>query len=379
MHRLARQDHAERAEDHHRREQPEGTSRPGDQRHRVIGRPLSPGRPLSRPWPAPCGPGSPWFGTGGVQPLMSPARSSGLPVAGRPRKYACSSSPSRRSCGGCSIPGSSGAEQIVLLVDQLRPAVVGQLELVGHGQRPGRAGLDAQPAQDAAQVVDLVDAAVPLPRREALLVGVLRALDVDRVRRAGPGAQLAADALLQPVGPAVQLVTTVEPRGGHLRPVRVLLGEGLAEHRLEGDAEPGDRVEDTHQAAPLGFARSSVARRPVASRGAPWCGVLRHLRSSPTSSPASSGSSWSPMRRHRIAAGEGVERAVGLQLGAARRPRLPPTKVSTISATRMIAGDRPRRSVVENQPSRVAEPRTRPRPSVQTSEIGISQLPAEAA
>src|SRR3712207_6167017 len=35
-------------------------------------------------------------------------------------------------------------EQPVLLVDQGRPAVVGELELVRHGQRPRRAGLDAQ-------------------------------------------------------------------------------------------------------------------------------------------------------------------------------------------------------------------------------------------
>src|ERR1700730_4500223 len=89
--------------------------------------------------------------------------------------------------------------QLLLGPDQALAAVVGQLVLVRHGQRPGRARLDAQPAQDAAQVVDLVDPAVALTRREALLVGVVRALDEDRVGRAGPRAQLAPDALLQPV------------------------------------------------------------------------------------------------------------------------------------------------------------------------------------
>src|SRR5215467_1130863 len=49
-----------------------------------------------------------------------------------------------------------------------------------------RAGLDAEPAQDAAQIVDLVDAAVPLPRRVPLLWRVVRALHVDRVGRARP-------------------------------------------------------------------------------------------------------------------------------------------------------------------------------------------------
>ena len=141
--------------------------------------------------------------------------------------------------------GQQRGQQVGLLVDQVGAVVVGQLVLVGHRQRPGRARLDAQPAQDAAQVVDLVDAAVALAGAEALSVGpvgVGRALDVDRVGRAGPGAQLAADALLQPVGPAVELVPAVEARrGGHLLE-GVLLGDDLLEHRPEGDPEAGDRV-----------------------------------------------------------------------------------------------------------------------------------------
>ena len=59
--------------------------------------------------------------------------------------------------------------ELLLGPDQGFPAVVGELVLVGHGQRAGRARLDAQPAQDAAQVVDLVDAAVPLARASSAL------------------------------------------------------------------------------------------------------------------------------------------------------------------------------------------------------------------
>ncbi len=139
------------------------------------------------------------------------------------------------------MSGWSGTTSCSLVQIRAFPAVVGQLVLVGHGQRPGRARLDAQPAQDAAQVVDLVDAAVPLAGREPLLRRVVRALDVDRVRRAGPGAQLAADALLQPVRPPVELVAAVEPGRGRLLLLRVLDGVDLLEHGLEGDAEPLDR------------------------------------------------------------------------------------------------------------------------------------------
>src|SRR6478672_7869873 len=139
--------------------------------------------------------------------------------------------------------GQQRGEQVGLLVDQVRAVVVGELVLVRHRQRARRARLDAQPAQDAAQVVDLVDAAVALAGAEALAVaagvgGVAagRALDVDRVGRAGPGAQL------QGVGPAFELVATVEARVGRQLLEGVLLGDDLLEHRAEGDPEPGDRV-----------------------------------------------------------------------------------------------------------------------------------------
>ncbi len=103
-------------------------------------------------------------------------------------------------------------EQLLLGEDQVPAVVPGEFVLVAHGQRPGRAGLDAQPAEDAAAVVDLVDAGVPLAGGEALLLGVVAALDVDRVGRAGPGAQLAADALLQAVRVTVEDVPAVVPR-----------------------------------------------------------------------------------------------------------------------------------------------------------------------
>src|SRR5215472_8500607 len=54
-------------------------------------------------------------------------------------------------------------QQLLLGPDQAFPVVIRELVVVGHGQRAGRAGLHAQPAQDAAQVVDLIDGAVALP------------------------------------------------------------------------------------------------------------------------------------------------------------------------------------------------------------------------
>ena len=145
-------------------------------------------------------------------------------------------------------PGEQRGQQPVLGVDHLLPGHVGQLEVIRHGQGACRAGLDAQPAQDAAQVIDLVHLAVPLAGAEALVLGVVGALDVDRVGGAGPGAQLTADALLQAVRPAVQLVASVEARCRDLllALLGVALGEGLAEDGSEGNPEPCPRVEDAH-------------------------------------------------------------------------------------------------------------------------------------
>src|SRR5919199_15665 len=88
--------------------------------------------------------------------------------------------------------GQQRRQQILLGVDQISTVVVGHLVLVGHGQCAGRARLNAQPAVDTAQVVDLVNRTVALPWRVPGLLGVVATLDVDGVGGAGPGAQLAS-------------------------------------------------------------------------------------------------------------------------------------------------------------------------------------------
>src|SRR6202012_3267649 len=137
--------------------------------------------------------------------------------------------------------------------------VVGHLVVVGHRQSSGRAGLDAQAAADAAQVVDLVHPAVALARRKPCLVGVVGAFDVDRVGGAGPCAKLAADALLQAVGVAVELVPAVVARLDRPWLLRIPLGDPLFEHRCEGDAESGDAIEE------FSHVRSPFSLPPAAS------------------------------------------------------------------------------------------------------------------
>src|SRR5690606_11195528 len=150
-------------------------------------------------------------------------------------------------------------EQILLGEDQVGARAVGELELVGHRQRAGRARLDAQPAEDAPQVVDLVHAAVALAGRVLRLGAVAGALAVDRVRRARPRAQLAADALLQAVRVPVELVPAVEPRLHRRLLARVLLGDDRPEQRGHRDAEPRDGRDERLDR--VGRLRQQVGRR----------------------------------------------------------------------------------------------------------------------
>src|SRR5262249_29255908 len=158
--------------------------------------------------------------------------------------------------------------------DEVLAVVEGQLVLVRHGQRTGRARLDTQPAEDTAQVVDLIHLAVALARRVPLALGVVGALDVDGVRRAGPGAQLAADALLQPVRVPVEHVPSVVARRGRVEVERVLLRVDLLEHLAERQPEP---LGEPYGAAGW-VGRRRGPHRLVARRGHPRTGAAPGVR-----------------------------------------------------------------------------------------------------
>ena len=109
-------------------------------------------------------------------------------------------------------PAVVADEQLGLRVDRVVAIGEGELEQLRLGDRLGRARLDAQVAVDAAEVVDLVDESVALPRRRRVLGVVVGAAHVDALRRADPGAQLAADALLHPVLVPAEDMTAVQAR-----------------------------------------------------------------------------------------------------------------------------------------------------------------------
>jgi hypothetical protein len=136
-------------------------------------------------------------------------------------------------------------QQPLLGVDEVLALEVGQLVLVAQDDRLRRAGLLAVAAEDAAQHVDLVAAGVALAGRDARLVGVLGRLDVDGLGRAGGGAQRAADAALQAVLVAHQVVAAPEARDRDRLLLGILDGDGRAAEVTKDDTQPTRQTGDT--------------------------------------------------------------------------------------------------------------------------------------
>src|SRR5205807_6333046 len=106
----------------------------------------------------------------------------------------------------------------------------------------------------------LVDARVPLARRDAGLGRVLGGDDPDAVRRAGRRAERAADALLEPVRVPPEAVAPAEARVDRSLVLGVLLRDRLLEDLPQRDAEAAHRVERlrTHRNATTSAAVTSA-------------------------------------------------------------------------------------------------------------------------
>ena len=105
-------------------------------------------------------------------------------------------------------PGLQRGQQFVLAVDQVAAVVVGQLVVVGHGQRPGRASLDAQAAEDAAQHVDLEVDGIAFSMRMGGVRIVLCGFHVDGLSGTDDGAKFASDTALLAIFPFGEIVAS---------------------------------------------------------------------------------------------------------------------------------------------------------------------------
>src|SRR5258708_6912971 len=99
------------------------------------------------------------------------------------------------------------------------------------------AGLDAITAENAARIINVVYASVPLARRDSIGVGILSGFDVNAIRRARRGAQKAPNTLFQTTLIAVQHVNSTVPGLKMDRLIRIILRDRLPKHITESHAE----------------------------------------------------------------------------------------------------------------------------------------------
>src|SRR5216684_819946 len=154
-------------------------------------------------------------------------------------------------------------QQLLLGVDELFATRIRQLVLGTQHDRLHRARVLAVAAEDAPQHVDLVRLRVALAGRNAILVGVLGRDDEDASDRAGRRAELAADAPLETVLVAAQVVAAPVPLGSRALVFRIFERdrgrEELAERRLQPRREGRDVGGDARPLA-LGVWRDAFVR-----------------------------------------------------------------------------------------------------------------------
>src|ERR1700739_1185265 len=100
-----------------------------------------------------------------------------------------------------------------------------------------RARFHTVATENAARIVDVVNAGVAFPRGNTRRVGVLRRLDIDAIRGAGRRTKETSHAFFETALIPVQDVNPAIPRLKMNRFVRIIFGNGLAEHRAERHAE----------------------------------------------------------------------------------------------------------------------------------------------
>ena len=101
----------------------------------------------------------------------------------------------------------------------------------------GGAGFHAIPAEDAARIIDVVNAGVPFARGNPVSLCVFSGLYVDSICRAGGRTKKAAHTFFQPIFVTMQDVNSTVARLKVHRFMRVILPEYVA----EGHAKPFDQ------------------------------------------------------------------------------------------------------------------------------------------
>jgi len=176
-------------------------------------------------------------------------------------------------CYGTRWPGF---EELFFTVNEGVDVVGGKLDVVAVGDGIGRACVNTVAAEDAAGIVNIIDARIALSRGDAIGFVVFSGFDVNTIRGARCCAKKTTNAFLEAVFVALEYVNTAIARRNAGRDFRIALGGGFAKHRPQRDAEAltegrkcfADFADyGSHRRCTLASKRpANCANRPVSSR-----------------------------------------------------------------------------------------------------------------
>ena len=139
-------------------------------------------------------------------------------------------------------------EKLFFAVDQRIDVVRGEFKTVPVRDRIRGACFDAVTAENAARIIDIVNAGVAFAGGDAAGIGIFRGFDVNAIRGAGRGTEKASNALLEAGFVAVQHVNPAIARLKMHWLERIILRDRFTKHIPEGHAEAlhqrGERLAD---------------------------------------------------------------------------------------------------------------------------------------
>jgi len=103
--------------------------------------------------------------------------------------------------------------------------------------RVGWTGLDAVAAKNAARIVDVINARIPLARGNSVGIGIFGSLDIDASCRTGGRAQKASDTLFQAIFVPMKDVNSAIARLKMNGFFGIIFSDGFAQHVAKRHAE----------------------------------------------------------------------------------------------------------------------------------------------
>jgi hypothetical protein len=135
------------------------------------------------------------------------------------------------------ISGRPGFEKLLFPVNHGVYIVGCQFDAVAVGNSVGGASFNTVPAENAARIVNIINACVTLTRRDSLGFCIFRSLDVNAICGTRSGTQKATNALFKAVLISLKYVDPPIARLHRGGDIRKALRRRLSEHGTQRNAE----------------------------------------------------------------------------------------------------------------------------------------------